>query len=76
MCTVCSGPLCKCYTARANLNIQCLKLWREISAEPAGTVAYSCDLQMRVVWQRIGMGLSFRTIASNLNVSVDRNSSM
>ena len=41
-----------------------------MSAEPARTVAYSCDLRMRVVWQRIGMGLSFRSIARNLNVSV------
>ena len=40
-----------------------------MSAEPARTVAYSCDLRWRLVWQHIGMGLSFRTIAKNVNVS-------
>ena len=41
-----------------------------MSTEPARTVAYSCDLRWRLVWQHIGMGLSFRTIARNVNVSL------
>ena len=41
-----------------------------MSAEPGRTKAYSSDLRWRIVWQRIGMGMSFRKIAANLNISV------
>ena len=40
-----------------------------MSAEPGRKRAYSKDLCWRVVWQRIGMQLSFRKIARNLNIS-------
>ena len=40
------------------------------SAEPARTMAYSTDIGWRIVWQRIGMGLSFRDIADRLQISV------
>lgn len=40
------------------------------SAEPGRKAPYAEDLRWRIVWQRIGMGLSFREIASNINVSL------
>ena len=40
------------------------------SAEPARTTAYSPDIGWRVVWQRIGMGLSFKAIATRLQIGV------
>lgn len=36
------------------------------SAEPARTSAYSADIAIRVVWQRMGMGMTFRDIAKRL----------
>ena len=38
------------------------------SAEPARKVGYSPDMGWRVVWQRVGMGLSFRSIALRLQI--------
>lgn len=40
------------------------------SAEPCRKAPYSLDLQWRVIWQRIGMELSYRKIAANLSISV------
>ena len=40
-----------------------------MSAEPERKTAYSADLRWRVVWQHIGMGLTFRKIAENLNIA-------
>ena len=40
------------------------------SVEPARTKAYSADIGLRVVWQRSGMGKSFREIASSLHIGV------
>ena len=41
-----------------------------MSADPGRKTAYSVDLRWRVVWQRIGLGLCYREIAQNLNISV------
>lgn len=40
------------------------------SAEPARTVAYTKDIAVRVVWQRLGMNMSFRDIARRLQIGV------
>jgi len=40
------------------------------SAEPARTAAYSPDIGWRIVWQRAGMGLSFRDIATRLQIGL------
>jgi len=40
-----------------------------MSAEPGRKTAYSADFRWRVVWQRIGMGLTFKKIAENLNIA-------
>ena len=40
------------------------------SAEPARTTAYSPDIGWRVVWQRIGIGLTFKEIAIRLQIGV------
>ena len=40
------------------------------SAEPARKTAYSRDIAIRVVWQRLGMNLSFREIARRLQIGV------
>ena len=40
------------------------------SAEPARTTAYSPDIGWRVVWQRMGMELSFKAIAIRLQIGV------
>ena len=40
-----------------------------MSAEPARKRAYSSDLRWRVVYQRIGMNLSYTKIAKNLNIA-------
>ena len=40
------------------------------SAEPARTSAYSGDIAIRVVWQRLGMGMTFRDIAKRLQIGV------
>ena len=40
------------------------------SAEPARTAAYSSDIRWKVVWQRAGMGLSFREIATRLQIGL------
>ena len=42
----------------------------EMSAEPGRKAPYSRDLRWRVVWQRIGMELSFRKISINLCLSL------
>ena len=39
-------------------------------AEPACTAAYSPDIRWRVVWQHAGMGLSFRDIATQLQIGL------
>ena len=39
------------------------------SAEPGRKVAYSRDIGWRVVWQKVGMGLTFRQIASRLQIA-------
>ena len=41
-----------------------------MSAEPQRTKAYSTDLRWRIVWQRIGHGLKYRQIATNLSISL------
>ena len=41
-----------------------------MSAEPRRKAPYAADLRWRIVWQRLGMGLSYRTIATNLNVAL------
>ena len=41
-----------------------------VSCEPRRRAPYSADLRWRIVWQRIGMEQDFRSIASNLNISV------
>ena len=40
------------------------------SAEPARTTAYSPDIGWRVVWQRLGMDLTFKQIAQRLQIAV------
>ena len=40
------------------------------SIEPSRTKAYSPDIGWRVVWQRAGMCLTFKDIASRLHISV------
>ena len=40
------------------------------SAEPVRRAPYSPDIGWRVVWQRIGLGLSFRHIAARLQISL------
>lgn len=39
------------------------------SAEPGRIKAYSNDLRWRIVYQRIGMQLTFREISTNLNIA-------
>ena len=39
------------------------------SAEPGRKAAYSPDIRWRVIWQCLGMGLSFRDIADHLNIA-------
>ena len=41
-----------------------------MSAEPGRKAAYSNDLRWRIVWQRIGMELTYRRIAKNLSLSL------
>lgn len=38
--------------------------------EPGRTAPYSPDIGWRVIWQRIGMGMSFRSIAQRLQIGV------
>ena len=40
------------------------------SAEPGRKAPYAADLRWRMIWQRIGMELPYRTIAANLNVAL------
>ena len=40
------------------------------SAEPARTTAYSPDIGWRVVWQKLGMDLTYRQIAHGLQIAV------
>ena len=40
------------------------------SIEPARTSAYSADIAIRVVWQRLGMGMTFRDIAKRLQIGL------
>ena len=40
------------------------------SAEPARTIPYSPDIGWKVVWQRLGMGLTFKRIATRLQIGV------
>lgn len=42
-----------------------------MSAEPGQKAPYSHVIRWRIVWQRVGMQLSFHTIATNLSISVD-----
>ena len=41
-----------------------------MSAEPTRTAPYANDLRWRVIWQRIALDLSFRSISKNLNIAV------
>jgi transposase len=41
-----------------------------MSAEPGRKAPYSVDLRHRMIWQKIGMGLTFRGVARYLNVSL------
>jgi len=41
-----------------------------MSAEPGRKKAYSIDLRWRVVYQRIGMNLSFPKIAERMNIAI------
>ena len=43
---------------------------QKMSAEPGRKAPYSIDLRHRMIWQKIGMGLTFRAVARNLNVAV------
>ena len=40
------------------------------SAEPLRRSAYSQDIALRVVWMRLGMSLSFRSIADRLQIGL------
>ena len=40
------------------------------SAEPSRTTAYSPDIGWRIVWQKLGMDLTFRQIAERLQIAV------
>ena len=40
------------------------------SAEPSRTAFYSFDFSWRVVWQRIGMGLTYKEIAIRYQIAV------
>lgn len=40
------------------------------SAEPIRRSAYSSDIALRVVWMRLGMGLSYRNIARRLQIGL------
>ena len=40
-----------------------------MSAEPGRKKAYGIDLRWRVVYQRIGMNLTYDKIATNLNIA-------
>ena len=40
------------------------------SAEPGRKAPYAADLRWRMIWQRIWMELSYRSIATNLNVAL------
>ena len=41
-----------------------------MSAEPNRKKAYSPDSRWRVVYQRLGMGLSYSKISTNLNIAL------
>ena len=38
------------------------------SCEQSRCSAYDEDLQWRIIWQQLGLGYSYRAIASNLNI--------
>ena len=40
------------------------------SAEPSRTTAYSPDIGWKIVWQKLGMDLTFRQIAERLQIAV------
>ena len=40
------------------------------SAEPSRKAPYAADLRWRMIWQRLGMELSYWSIAANLNVAL------
>ena len=41
-----------------------------MSAEPGREKAYSSDIRWRIIYQRVGMGLTFHEIAKNLNLAL------
>jgi transposase len=41
-----------------------------MSAEPGRKKAYSSDIRWRIIYQRVGMGLTFTEIAKNLNIAL------
>ena len=41
-----------------------------MSAEPNRKRAYSSDIRWRIVYQRVGMGLTYPKIATNLNIAL------
>ena len=40
------------------------------TAEPGRKRPYDCDLRWRIVYQRIAMNLTYKKIATNLNISI------
>lgn len=41
-----------------------------MSAEPRRKMSYSTDIRLRIVYQRIGMGLTFQQIEKYLSITV------
>ena len=56
-------------------NVNCVRTQRrsgkfEMSAESGRKRAYSTDIRLRFIYQRIGMGLRCCEIATNLNIAI------
>ena len=49
---------------------ECMLRVQKTSTEPERKTPYSINLRHRMLWQKIGMGLTFRGVARNLNVAV------
>ena len=61
----CARRTFECLVSRSKREIRVI-----MSAELGRKAPYSSDLRWRVVWQRIGMELTFREIANNLCLSL------
>ena len=62
----------RCHVRHASFEFTMSLPMENTSTEPGRKIGHSCDIGWQVVWQKVGMGLTFREIASRLQIAAHR----